>query len=451
MLDRLQNTARVLFGFAILLFVTATLRADENWAQFRGPGNRGVSANEGLPDTWSKTKNVVWKTGIAGRGWSSPIVWQGKIFVTTVVNEGETEKIRLGLYFGGDRPLPPESNHLWKVVCVSLESGDIVWEQTVHSGVPATPRHLKNSYASETPVTDGENVYAYFGNVGLFCLSLDGRPVWEKRFPAHKMRNSWGTAASPVLHGDRLYIVNDNHEASFLLALDKKTGGEIWRTDREEKSNWATPYVWENELRTEIITPGTGRIRSYDMAGGLLYELEGASSITIATPYSHDGLLYVSSGYVMSSRKPLFAIRPGATGDISLKDDQTENQFIAWCQKKGAPYNPSTLLYDGLVYVLHDRGYFACFDAKTGEEVYKRLRLSGIKGAFTASPWAYDGKIFCLNEYGETCVIRAGREYKMLHKNSLGSGTLAMATPAISGRRLILRTSGGLYCIEQSE
>ena len=203
---------------------------------------------------------------------------------------------------------------------------------------------MKSSYASETPVTDGERVYCSFGNVGVFCFDLDGNEVWKLPVEPHKTRLGWGTAASPVLHRDRLYLVNDNDEDSYLLALDAKTGRQIWRVPRDEKSNWATPFVWENEKRTEIVTPGTGQVRSYDLDGKLLWSLKGMSSITIATPYEHEGLLYVSSGYVLDKSRPIYAIRPGATGDISLKEESTSNDFIAWSQPKAAPYNPTTLI-----------------------------------------------------------------------------------------------------------
>ena len=212
---------------------------------------------------------------------------------------------------------------------------------------PPGPRHVKNSYASETPVTDGERVYAYFGNVGVFCLDMEGRPVWSKSLPPHATRLGWGTAASPVLHRDRLYLVNDNDEQSYLLALDKRTGKEVWRVDRDEKSNWSTPYVWENEQRTEIVTPGTGKVRAYDLDGKLLWWFKGMSGITIATPYADQGLLYVSSGFVADKQRPLYAIRPGASGDISLAPEQTSNAAIAWSNPTAAPYNPTTLVYRG--------------------------------------------------------------------------------------------------------
>jgi outer membrane protein assembly factor BamB len=246
------------------------------------------------------------------------------------------------------------------VYCLDFKTGKVLWEKQAHEGVPLTGRHVKNSYASETPCTDGERLYAYFGNVGLFCYDLDGKELWSQKWGKFPMKLGWGTAASPVVHKGRVYVVNDNEEKSFLVALDARTGQQLWRVERDEKSNWATPFVWENERRTEIVTPGTGATRSYDLDGKLLWDLHGASTITIPTPFTAHGLLYLGSGYVLSQAKPVYAIRPGATGDISLKEDETSNTYIAWCQKKAAPYNPSFLVYGDYCYVLYDMGFIAC-------------------------------------------------------------------------------------------
>ena len=420
----------------------------ENWPSFRGADSRGVSENPDLPDTWSSTKNVAWKTDIPGRGWSSPVVWGKRVFLTTVVNLEETESPKKGLYFGGNRPDIPESIHLWRVLCLDLDSGKTLWDKEVHRGKPKSSIHLKNSYASETPVTDGKLLYCYFGSQGLYALDFKGNLVWTHEVPAYKTRYGWGTASSPVLHKDHLYLVNDNEEASSLIALQKDTGKEVWKTPREEKSNWSNPYVWENKQRTEIIVPGSGRTRSYDLSGKEIWSFKGMSSITIATPYSHDGLLYLSSGYVGDKSRPLYAIRPGAEGDISVTAKDTSNDFIAWSNWKAAPYNPSTLLYQDQLYILLDRGYLSAVDPKTGEEIYGKQRLPGSTG-FTASPWAYQGKIFCFNEDGGTNVCKAGKSFELLHTNQLAEDDMGMATPAIAGKNLLIRTSARIYCIRK--
>ena len=293
--------------------LTLTAAAPAHWPQFRGADSMGVADGSKFPERWSTNQNVAWKTAIPGRGWSSPIVWGEKVFLTTVTSEDAMEAPKKGLYFGGDRKAVPSSVHRWLVLAHDLKSGRELWRQEVHHAAPRNPLHVKNTYASETPVTDGERVYAYFGNVGLFCFDLAGRPLWSTNWPAVKTRNGWGSAASPVLHGGRLFVVNDNDEKSFLSAFDARSGRPLWRVERDEKSNWATPYVWVNDQRTELITPGTRKVRSYDLEGKLLWELGGMSSIVIPTPFAHAGLLYVCSGYVGDKTRPVFAIRPGAT------------------------------------------------------------------------------------------------------------------------------------------
>ena len=435
------------------LALAVTLNAADNWPQFRGPGAMGVSTNPDLPDIWSATENVLWKRDLAGRGWSSPVVWGKRVFITTVVNEGKSEVPRKGLYFGGNRLRISTSIHHWKVVCLDLDTGKVLWEKTARTGKPRGPIHLKNSYASETPSTDGERVYAYFGNHGLYCYSVEGKQLWKKEWPAYKTRYGWGLAASPVLHKGRLYIVNDNSEQSFLVALDAKTGKRIWRVERkDEKSNWSTPFIWENKLRTEIITPGTRKNRAYDLDGKLLYQFGGNSSITIATPYAKFGLLYVTSGYVGDRRKPVFAIRPGAKGDISLESDQDSNEHVAWCQRRAGPYNPSTIVYGDLMYVLLDRGLVACYEAKTGKHVYGPERVVPRGGAFTSSPWAYNGNIFFLDENGVTYVLKAGRDFKLIRANRLNpKEDMCMATPALVGGKLLIRTDARIYCFSKSK
>jgi outer membrane protein assembly factor BamB len=418
--------------------------AQVNWPQFRGP-SAGVVEDAVLPHTWSTTNNVAWKIEIPGRAWSSPVVWGNRLFLTSAVSEGDAEMPKKGLYFGGNREKPSDKVHRWMVYCIDLASGKILWERIAHKGVPGHPLHIKNTYASETPVTDGQRVYAYFGNVGLFCYDLEGKALWSKEFASSKMRYDWGTAASPVLYEDELFIANDNEEQSFFVALDKKTGEQIWRVERDEKSNWATPYVWTNELRTELITPGTGKVRSYDLDGKLLWELGGMSNIVIPTPFAKHGLLYISSGYVGDKKRPIFAIRPGARGDITLREDQSSNEYIAWSQKQGGPYNPSPIVYGDYLYVLYDRGMVSCYDARTGSEIYSKQRIAAGAMAFTSSPWANDGKIFCLSEDGETFVIQAGPEFKVLGKNALDE--MCMATPAAVRGSLIIRTLSKLYRI----
>jgi len=434
----------------LTLFLLASLSPSaDNWPQFRGPQSTGVADDPSVPDTWSTTHNVVWKTEIPGSGWSSPVVWGDRIFLTSVISTVAPEAPKKGLYFGGNREAIPTDEHRWMVYAVDWKTGKITWEREVHRGAPASSHHLKNTYASETPVTDGERVYAYFGNLGLFVFDTDGKPAWSQTWGPFRTRYGWGTAASPVLCKDRIYVVDDNEERSFLVALDKRTGKQIWRVERDEGSNWSTPFIWETEGRTEIITSGTRKVRAYDLDGKLLWELGGMSSIVIPTPFAQHGLLFLASGYVGDQVRPVYAVRAGARGDISLKEGETSNEYIAWYLRQGGPYNPSPLVYGDYYYTLLDRGIFTCHDARTGREIYGKQRIDPGASAFTASPWAANGKIFALSEDGDTFVIQTGPEFKVLAKNSLDE--MCMATPAIARGSLIIRTATKLYRIGRTE
>lgn len=426
----------------VLLTLSSIAHSFENWPQFRGPNSTGAGEdNPALPEVWSATRNVVWETEIPGLGWSCPVVWGDKVFLTSVVSEGRVEEPKKGLYFGGERG-DATDEHQWMVFCLDRETGKILWEKTPHRGVPQTGHHIKNTFASETPATDGERLYAYFGNTGLFAYDFEGKLIWERKWDPVKMQANWGTAISPVVHEDKLIVVNDNQDQSFIEVLDAETGKTLWRKDREEESNWSTPLVWENDLRTEIVTAGSDQVRSYDLEGNLLWSLSGMSKITVGTPFVGEGLLYISSGFVMDKNKPIYAIRPGASGDISLSEGETSNESIAWVQPKAAPYIPSPLYYKGKIYVLLDGGFLACYDALSGKEIYDKTRLRR-GGNYTVSPWAYNDKVFCLSEEGDTTVIEAGPEFKILGVNDLDA--LCMASPAIVEGSLFIRTESRLY------
>ncbi len=412
-----------------------------NWPGFRGPDATGVSGDDPrLPERWSATENILWKTQIQGAGWSSPIVWGNRVFVTAAAGERKKEAVQRGFYDAPQNPQPPKDLHHWDVFALDFETGRIVWRTEVHRGVPNTPRHPKNSYASETPVTDGAFIYAHFGNLGAYCLDWKGRIVWSKKWPPHATVGGWGTASSPLLDQERLYILDDNAEASNLLALDKKTGREIWRVVRHEQGSWATPYIWRNHHRTEIVVSVTNKVQSYDWSGQVLWELRGTSHNKIASPFSAHGLLYISAAY-----GPVYAIRPGASGDISLAKGESSNGAVAWSLAQGGSYTTSPLVYGDYYYTLHDRGFLTCHEATTGREVYGKQRIDREAGEFTSSPWAYNGRLFCLSEAGDTFVVAAGPEFNVLRKNSLEEFT--MATPAIAQGSLILRTESSLFRI----
>ncbi len=430
----------------------AVSAASANWPQFRGPDGTAVVADDpGLPEAWSATDNVSWRTPIPGLGWSSPIVWGDRVFVTTVVADEDYEGPSPGLYLpagGADTPPdPPPGTHHWLLLCLDLGSGALLWQRTAHSGPMTATIHPKNSFASATPVTDGERVYALFGNLGLFAYDLDGRLVWSRDIEYHPDQWGWGAGSSPALLGDQLLVMHDNDEASYLASFDAATGEQNWRSPRDEVSAWSTPFVWRNDLRTEIVTVARTRVRSYDPAGNLLWWFSGdMTSATVPTPVPGDGIIYVSSGHVGHDHRPVYAVLPGAVGDITLRPRQRANEYIRWYDPRGASYNPSPLLYRGIYYTLLDRGFLTAHDARTGRSIYDRVRIE--PGAtFTASPWAYNGKIFALSEDGDTYVIAAGPDYELLGKNVIGEMTLA--SPAVAGRTLLLRTAAHLYAIRR--
>jgi hypothetical protein len=417
------------------------------WTKFRGPDAGAVADDPRLPDTWSETTNVTWRTDIPGLGWSSPVVWDDHVFLTTAVSAGEERQPVRGLYDPGAASGATRStaSHRWVVYDLDFETGAVRWSREVASTVPQIERHLKNSFASETPVTDGERLYVYFGTIGLVAaLDLDGEVQWRRELGVFNGRQRFGTAASPALHDGRLYVVNDNSTASFLVALDAATGDEVWRVERDEVENWATPLVWENDLRTEIVTAGLRRVRSYDLDGQLLWEVGGMTVNVVPSPFARDGLVYISSGYPGGMPRPVYAIRPGASGDISLSPGENGNDFIVWYQPMLGTYNTSALVYHGHYYTLLDRGFLLNHDARTGREIYGRTRIKPGSG-FTASPWAYNDRVFLMGEDGDTFVIRAGSEFELLRTNSLNE--MALATPAVVRGSLLLRTQTKLYRI----
>ncbi len=444
----------VVLALLTALWCLAPLHA-QHWPQFRGTSAGVVPDDPALPDVWSTTQNVVWRIDVPGRAWSSPVVWGDHVFVTTALDAREgTQPLKpvptytarsLGGTMSGADISRTTNEHRWILYDVDAETGKLRWERVLTASVPLQPVHQKNTFASETPVTDGERVYVYLGYAGLFAFDMNGTPVWSRPMDAVKVRNGWGSASSPVLHNGRLYIVNDNDEGSFVAAFDARTGAQLWRVARDEGSNWTTPYVWQHERGTEIVTTGTQKVRSYDTSGRLLWELRGMSSIHVATPFAHNGLLYVSSGYTADPLRPVYAIKPGASGDISLKPGERSNAFIAWSHPTLAGHHPSGLIVGGTYYTLLDRGFLTANEAATGAEVYGRQRISAESSGFTASPWSYNGKIFAMSEDGDTFVIQAGPEFKLIGKNSLDEMTLA--TPAVARGSLFIRTASKLYRI----
>jgi len=450
--------------------VTAPAAPDTTWPQFRGPAGRAVSTIDTLPTTWSTTMNVAWKADVPGRGWSSPIVWGDQVFVTSAISPGAFKQPSPGIYgndyaadlmkagateaemmekvIARDVELPKESGELrFMVYSFDIATGKLRWEREAYKGVPGGGRHRKNTFASETPATDGERVYALFGNIGLFCYSMDGRLLWTHRIEPQPRYLDFGTAASPIVHDGRVYILDDNEKRSYIAALDAKTGAVIWTTPRllegRMPSGWSSPYVWVTPGRTEIVAIGTGVTISYGTDGKELWRLKGATQAN-PTPTDGDGMLFVATGSQGESGRPLFAVKPGAAGDISLKDSETSNGFVAWFQPRAGAYTSSPLVFGGRVFIVNDNGVLQAYESKTGRELYK-VRVGGVGNTFSASPWTYGGRIFFLSEEGDTFVVKPGDSYEEISKNSLGE--LALASPAITRDGLFIRTQSKLYRI----
>lgn len=459
---RIPGVRRVVLALVVVC-AAPTVRADEAWPQFRGPRGAGVAASAALPTEWGPDRNVLWKVQIPGVGWSQPIVWGDRIFLTTAVSDEQAKPSpdNHGPGFSGLADLtfrggaagaaveltPPEAAHRWLVLCLDANTGEILWQRTAREGRPTMHIHPNNTYASETPTTDGERVIAYFGMTGAYCFDLDGKPLWNKDLGVYPTQFGWGTGSSPVLWEDLVFIQCDNDEASFLIALDKRTGDELWRVPREdEKSNWSTPYVWKNQLRTELVTAGGGKMRAYDpQSGELLWEMKGQGRASI-TPIGDDDLLYVDSAdRLMGIRSRIHAIRPGARGDLSLSRKETTSEFVAWSVNLSASHLASPALWNGRLYVFEQSAIVHSYDAKTGEE-FERQRLPGVKG-FVASPVVAGGKFYCLDQTGATLILEPGEKVNVVATNKLEE--MSWSTPAVAGNRLLLRGVDHLYCVGQ--
>jgi outer membrane protein assembly factor BamB len=474
--DRAQNTRQqrrlrqaILLG-ALWLAAFTVHGQDLAWPQFRGPESNPVGTRARLAERWSKTENVEWSQVIPGRGWSSPIVTGGKIYLTAATTEGKSKPPQIGTEYSNeyvaelqkqglpmdkviervterDIELPNEVKLHYFLYCLNLNSGKLEWQQEFHAGQPPGGRHRKNSFTSESPVTDGKFVYVYAANLGLWAYDLKGKQVWKTPLEANPIYLDFGTGSSPALIGNLLVIVNDNEKQQFIAAFDKRTGKQVWRTSREigpkgRRSAWVTPFVWRHALRTEIVAVGPEVVVSYDLAGKELWRMSGMSAAPIPMPFAYDGLLYIDGGRGAS----LFAVRPGATGDISLPKGETSNSHVVWSVPRAGTYLPSPVAFEGGVYTLTETGILSRFDAKTGQQTYK-TRIDPAATAFTTSPWAYNGKLFCLSEEGQTFVIAAGEKFALLHVNELDE--MAQATPAIVGERLLVRTETRLYSIRR--
>ncbi|MEP6919832.1 MAG: PQQ-binding-like beta-propeller repeat protein [bacterium] len=432
---------RLILSFACLCLLSFSANA-QNWPQFRGPGATGVV--EGGPAAAmfdaQKAVNMRWKTEIPGLGHSSPVVWGNKVFITTAVNSAAKDETRYGL-FGDVAPVKDDPKHTWKVYALDKQTGKILWERIAYEGLPKVKRHPKSTHSDSTPVTDGKYLIALFGSQGLYAYNLNGKLLWKQDLGLldsgwfYDPDYQWEHGSSPIIYRDLVIIQADIQKDSFIAAYNLKNGKLVWKTPREEISSWGTPTIYVGKARAELIANGSKAIRGYDPATGKeLWRLTPNSEITTPTPFVAHDLIFVTSGY--APIQPIYAIKLGATGDISLKDGNESNDFIAWSKKRGGPYMPTPVVYGDLLYTCSNQGVLTAYNAKTGERIYQE-RLGGKGGAFTASLVASDGKIYLASEDGDVFVVKAGPKYELLATNAVGE--VMMATPAISDGLVIVR------------
>jgi outer membrane protein assembly factor BamB len=421
-----------------------------SWPSFRGPSASGVADGQRLPDRWDGAKGdrILWRTPIPGLAHSSPIVWGDTIFVTSAISSRKNATFKPGLYGDGDAS-DDRSPHKWVIAAIDKRTGRVRWERVAHEGPPRNKRHIKSTYASATPATDGRIVVAWFGSEGVFAFDVNGQPLWSLDIGRVDMgaydipTYEWGPASSPIIWNGLVFLQCDTQGDSFVMAVNAETGEIVWKTSRDEIPSWGSPTVALAPAGPELVTNASNFIRAYDpRTGQELWRLGGSSKITAPTPIFADGLIVVASG--RAPERPIFAVRPGSRGDLTLRSRQTSSGAIAWSWTGRGSYMPTPLAYNGVLYVLANNGVLDAYELKTGAEVY-RQRLPLVGSGFSASPIAADGKIYLSNEDGDMLVVRAGRTFEHIATNSIGE--LLMATPALSDGVMYVRGESHLFAV----
>jgi outer membrane protein assembly factor BamB len=442
LMDRLRRgvvASVVVSGMSMVTSLSIAVLHAENWPQWRGPGGRGVSTERDLPSIWEPGKNIAWKVELPGGGHSSPVVWGDRIFITTVIEGEPLTGAKAVEHIQGGKPwVHPDSvaanlKHTFKVLALDATTGKILWDQTAYEGVVYDARHRKSSFAGPTPATDGTMVYAYFGPEGLYAYDAAGKLVWKavEKFPTLGL----GTGTSPVLFRDLVIVQRDedNGEKSAIVAYDKKTGAEVWRTKRDIDISWGTPVLIEESGRPELVTNGSDQIIAYDPATGKeLWRTKGVQSNAIHTPVVGNGLVIVTAGFPV---KRVIAIRPGSVAD---------DKRVAWEYSRGTGYVVSNIFYDGLLYLFSDNGIVTCLDAETGAVKYEGGRVP-VPARFMGSPVAFGGYIAMTSEDGDTFMLKAGPSHEIVRTNSVDEPVFSSL--AISNGRIYIRAQKHLYAI----
>lgn len=443
--------------------------AENHWPHWRGPLDTGVAPNAKPPLKWSETENIQWKVKIPGSGTATPIIWENQVFIQTAIpaeKKTEPAKARLENLLsdqfmaqpapggatpegrpgrrrpgggGGMRSEKPSDKHQFVLMSLDRETGKVLWQKTAREEVPHEGHHPDHGFSSHSPVTDGQNIYAYFGSRGLHCYDMKGNLKWEKDLGRMQTRNAFGEGSSPALHGKTIVVNWDHQGDDFVVALDKDSGKELWRQPRSEDTSWATPLVVEHGGKAQVITSATSKIRSYDLeTGKLIWECGGMTANVIPSPVAAGDLVYLLSGFRGNA---LLAIRLGKTGDL------TDSEAIVWKHNRSTPYVPSPLLYgDRLYFLSQNTGILSCYDAKTGKAHYEAERVEGLGGVY-ASPTGADDKVFLVGRTGTSVVLKNSDKLEVLSTNKLDEKF--DASPAIVGKQLFLRGHQYLYCIAE--
>ena len=434
---------------AIAAIASQPIGFEKNWHHWRGPHATGAAIEANPPTTWSETENIRWKAAIPGTGHAAPIIWEDKIFIQTAI-KGEASKAEaeesdddnpFGGFFNQRRGEGAiENSYKFDLIAISRNDGSILWQKTLHEANPHEGTHQDGTYASNSPVTDGEHVYAYFGSRGLYCVDMMGNVKWEKDVGTMYKSNTFGEGSSPVLYGDKIVVQQDHERGSFITALDKRTGDVLWKTDRDERTTWSSPVIVEHDGKAQVITTGTKRVRSYDLeTGEIVWDGDGLTPNSIPSPVAANGYVYLMSGFRGNAFRGVHLAE--ATGDITGSD------AVIWEYNQDTPYVPSPLLYKGIIYFLKsNNGILTAFNVETGQVYYGPQRLQGVSGVYASIVGASD-RVYIAGRGGTVNVIQHGPEFKVLAENKLDDSF--NASPAVVGSELYLRGAQYLYCIAE--
>ena len=437
---------RMFVGFAAvwlaagLAFADSDAEAVKYWPQWRGPLYSGVAPHGKPPLKWSDTKNIRWKTPLPGSGHSTPIIWGDYVFLTAAIPYGKAKSPQEPEIDGVHDYEPASRAMEFVVIAIDRRSGTVLWRKTVRKALPHEGAHYSGTMASNSPVTDGKHVYAFFGSRGLYCLNFRGEKKWEKDLGKMRIKHGHGEGSSPTIYGNSVIVNWDHKDQSFIIAIDKRTGKQLWKTKRDEVTSWSTPIVVKIDGKPQVIVNGTKRMRGYSLESGkVIWRCAGLSANIVASPVYAGGVVYAGSSYV---KRGMMAIRlSGAKGDIS------SSKHVLWRYRYGAPYVPSLLLYgDGLYFLNHYQPVLSRLDVKTGKEPEGPYRLYGLRNIY-ASPVGAEGRVYITDRSGATLVISNDKTMKILATNRLGESVNASA--AIVGTDLFLRGDRHLFCISE--